>query len=117
MSDIRTQIDESNRDISRIVDVITQVGEKTKIIHNIVFQTKPQIAIDQIRAALAAQTPVGVVLADAGYGADGEFRQGLTDLGLIYSVGVQPTVSVWRPDEGPLPPKRWSGRGRPPKLV
>lgn len=91
--------------------------QKAKIPDEIIFQTKPQIAIDQIRAALAAQTPVGVVLADAGYGADGEFRRELTDLGLVYSVGVQPTVSVWRPGEGPLPPKTWSGKGRPPRLV
>ncbi len=91
--------------------------QKAKIPDEIVFQTKPQIAIDQIRTALAARTPVGVVLADAGYGADGEFRRELSDLGLVYSVGVQPTVSVWRPGEGPLPPKAWSGKGRPPKLV
>jgi SRSO17 transposase len=91
--------------------------QKAKIPDEIVFQTKPQIAIDQIRAALAAQTPAGVVLADAGYGADGEFRRELSDLGLVYSVGVQPTVSVWRPGEGPLPPKAWTGKGRPPKLV
>lgn len=90
---------------------------KAKIPDEAVFQTKPQIAIDQVRAALAEQTPVGIVLADAGYGADGQFRQGLTDLGLTYSVGVQPTVSLWRPGEGPLPPKTWSGRGRPPKLL
>lgn len=57
--------------------------------------------MDQIRAALAAQTPVGVVLGDAGYGADGAFRHGLTDLGLVYSVGVQPIVSVWRTWEEP----------------
>lgn len=91
--------------------------QKARIPDEIVFQTKPQIAIDQIRAALAAQTPEGIVLADAGYGADGRFRQDLTDLGLVYSVGVQPTVSVWRSGEGPLPPKTWSGKGRPPKLV
>ncbi|SIT15535.1 DDE superfamily endonuclease [Paracoccus saliphilus] len=55
--------------------------QKAKIPDEIVFQTKPQIAIDQIRAALTAQTPVGVALADAGYGADGRFRQELTDMG------------------------------------
>jgi SRSO17 transposase len=91
--------------------------QKAKIPDEVVFQTKPQIAMEQVRSALAAQTPVGVVLADAGYGADGQFRQGLTNLGLTYSVGVQPTVSLWRPGEGPLPPKIWSGKGRPPKLV
>ncbi len=59
----------------------------------------------------------GVVLADAGYGADGAFRTGLSALGLEYVVGVQPTLSVWRPGEGPLPPKPWSGKGRPTSLM
>ena len=58
-----------------------------------------------------------MILADAGYGADGGFRRGLTELGLPYAVGVQPTLSVWRPGEGPLPPKAWSGKGRPPSLM
>jgi len=58
----------------------------------------------------------GVVLADAGY-ADGAFRTGLSALGLDYVVGVQPTLSVWRPGEGPLPPKPWSGKGRPTSLI
>ncbi|WP_352956538.1 transposase [Mesorhizobium sp. M0924] len=29
----------------------------------------------------------------------------------------RPTLSVWRPGESPLPPKPWSGRGRPPSRV
>ncbi len=90
---------------------------KAKIPDEILFQTKPQIALEQIRATLSTQTPAGVILADAGYGADGGFRLGLTELGLAYSVGVQPTLSVWRPGEGPLPPKAWTGKGRPPKLM
>ena len=90
---------------------------KAKIPDSIVFQTKPQIALEQIRAAAAAGTPTGVILADAGYGADGAFRSGLSELGLDYAVGVQPTLSVWRPGEEPLPPKSWSGTGRPPSLM
>ena len=70
---------------------------KAKIPDNIAFQTKPAIALDQIRAAQAAGVPPGVVLADAGYGADGAFRAGLSALALDYVVGVQPTLSVWRP--------------------
>ena len=58
-----------------------------------------------------------MILADAGYGADGGFRAGLSGLDLIYVVGVQPTLSVWRPGEDPPPPKPWSGRGRPPSLM
>ena len=55
----------------------------------------------------------GVILADAEYGADSAFRAGLSTLGLAYIVGVQPTLSVWRPGEEPLAPKPWSGKGRP----
>jgi SRSO17 transposase len=44
-------------------------------------------------------------------------RSGVTANGLTYVVGVQSTLSVWRPDAGPLPPKPWSGRGRPPSRI
>lgn len=91
--------------------------KKAKIPDEVSFQTKPQIALEQIRAAIAAQTPTGVVLADAGYGADGAFREGLSELALDYVVGVQSTLSVWRPGEGPLPPKAWRGTGRPPSRM
>ena len=56
----------------------------------------------------------GVVLTDAAYGSDGGFRAGVTELGLIYAVAVQSTISVWPPGMEPLPPKPWSGRGRKP---
>lgn len=91
--------------------------KKARIPDEVVFKTKPQIALEQIRTALATQTPSGVILADAGYGADGAFRRELTELGLTYVVGVQPTLSVWRPGEEPLPPKAWGGKGRPPSLM
>ena len=51
------------------------------------FQTTPDIALDQIRGAAAAEVARGVVLADAAYGANTEFRDGLTKLGLCYAVG------------------------------
>jgi SRSO17 transposase len=86
---------------------------KAKVPDDVTFQTKPQIALDQIKAAKAQGVAPGVILADAGYGADGGFRAGLTELDLSYVVGVQPTLSVWPPGQGPLPPKPWSGKGRP----
>ena len=86
---------------------------RAKVPAEVVFQTKPQIALDQIKAARAQGVSPGVILADAGYGADGAFRAGLSTLGLAYIVGVQPTLSVWRPGEEPLAPKPWSGKGRP----
>jgi SRSO17 transposase len=83
----------------------------------IAFQTKPQIALAQIRAALQAGVPPAPVLADAGYGIDTEFRDGITKLGLLYSVGIQSSTSLWPPGTEPLAPKPWSGRGRRTSLV
>src|SRR3954471_12421331 len=82
----------------------------------VAFATKPAIALDQIRRALADGVPPGVVLGDAGYGIDTDFRTALTASALPYVLGVQSTIGVWPPGCGPLPPKPWSGRGRPPKL-
>ena len=79
----------------------------------VIFPTKPQIALDQIRGALAAGIKAGVALADAGYGTDTDFREGITQSGLPYVVGIQSSTSLWPPGMEPLPPKPWSGRGRP----
>jgi SRSO17 transposase len=81
------------------------------------FQTKPQIALEQIRQAVEAGVAAGVVLADAAYGTDSEFRRGLTEFGLAYVVGVQSSMSVWEPGAEPLPPKRGKGKGRPATLL
>lgn len=83
------------------------------------FQTKPTMALEQIEAALAAGIPRGVVLADAGYGADMKFQARLAEVGLQFIVGVQPRAKIWINGRQPLPPKAWSGqtlarRGRPP---
>jgi SRSO17 transposase len=54
---------------------------------------------------------------DAGYGADTNLRATITTLGLSYVAGIMPQTSVWAPGNGPLAPKKWSGQGRPPKLI
>jgi len=91
--------------------------EKTGVPEEIRFQTKPRIALEQIRQAAKADVTRGVVLADAAYGNDSQFRAGVTALELQYMVGVQSSMTVWKPGEQPLPPKPWKGTGRPPKLV
>ena len=73
-------------------------------------------ALEQLRWACAACIPRGVVLMDAGYGADTDLRATITTLGLSYVAGIMPNTSVWAPGKTPLPPKKWSGQGRPPKL-
>src|SRR3954452_3719566 len=81
------------------------------------FRTKPAIALDQIGQALAAGVPPGVVVTDAGYGNDTDFRDGVTAAGLPYVAGILGTTSLWPPGAGPLPADPWSGRGRPPKRL
>lgn len=84
---------------------------------DIVFATKPEIALAHLRQGVAAGVPMGVVLADAGYGDETAFRDGITELGMLYAVGIRPATTVWAPGTAPLPPKAWSGRGiRPTKL-
>lgn len=91
--------------------------KKTEVPAEIKFQTKPAIALEQIRAAVTADVPGGVVLADAAYGINTEFRDGLSKLGLRYVVGVQTTMTVWAPGQEPLPAKPRGRMGRPPRLL
>ena len=81
------------------------------------FKTKPEIALQQMRQALAAGVPPSVALADPAYGNDSNFRAGITQLGLAYAVAIMPSTAVWRPGEAPLPPMPYSGRGRPAKRL
>ena len=91
--------------------------EKTEVPEEVEFQTKPAIALDQIRAAVAANLDRGVVLADAAYGINTEFRDGLTELNLQYVMGVQSSMTVWEPGKQPLPAKPRGTMGRPPRLL
>jgi len=67
------------------------------------FQTKPEIAVRQIRQAREQKVPVGVILADAGYGNGTPFRTALTQRGLSYLVGIESSTTVWEPGQQPLP--------------
>lgn len=87
---------------------------KAGVPEDVVFQTKPEIALRQVRQAVADGVPRAVVLMDPAYGNDSKLRAGLTALGLPYVAGILPTTGVWRPGESPLPPApRKPGRGRP----
>ena len=91
--------------------------EKVGVPADVAFMTKPQISLAQLRQAKAAGLPGDVVAADAGYGDDTDYRDGITELGLLYVLGIRPGTTVWPAGTGPLPPKPWSGRGvKPTKL-
>src|ERR1700730_1483426 len=91
-----------------------QLRQQARIPAEIPFQTKLEMALGQMRQALADGILPGTVLADPAYGNDTDFREAVTGMKLSYVVGVQSTTTVWPPGMEPLPPAAWKGgRGRP----
>lgn len=81
------------------------------------FLKKWQIALEEIDALLEEDLPPAPVVADAGYGDITAFRDGLTERGFSYAVGIKGDTTVWPPGQAPLPPRRYTGQGRPPSRV
>jgi SRSO17 transposase len=88
--------------------------DKAGVPAEVVFATKPAIALAQVQAAYAAGIAPGVLLMDTAYGSDTKLRTGVSALGMSYIAGVQAAVTVWAPGREPLPPKPYGGRGRRP---
>src|ERR1700722_4469688 len=87
---------------------------KVGVPEEVVFKTKPEIALEQLRFAREAGLPRGVALLDAGYGNNTALRAGITALEMPYAAGICATTTVWAPGTAPLPAKnKRSGRGRP----
>ena len=76
---------------------------KADVPQEIEFRSKVQIAREQIEAALAANTPRGIVLADAWYGNETQFRDWLESQQLDYVLAVRANTSVWWGQHQPLP--------------
>ena len=89
---------------------------KAGVPEEVVFRTKPAIALSQIEAALAEGVPPGAVLGDTSYGNDSGFRSGVATLGLDYVLGVLGRTTVWPPGMEPAVPA-YGGRGRRPKRL
>ena len=87
--------------------------KKAGVPQEVKFRTKPEIALEQIRAAKAAGVAVGIVLADAGYGNETAWREALGEMELEYCVGVQSVTTVWAAGTGLVPPKAKNKIGRP----
>ena len=79
---------------------------------DVTFQPKWALALALIDRALAWGVPRGVIAADAGYGNTTEFRTGLAERKLLFTVGVQNTITVWV-DSGNLELPAAGRRGRP----
>ena len=60
--------------------------------------TKPEIAIQEIDRVVASGARFGCVLADAGYGSSGTFRQAPSERGLLWAVGLSRRQNVYPAD-------------------
>ncbi|HUS14254.1 MAG TPA: IS701 family transposase [Chloroflexia bacterium] len=87
---------------------------KAGVPETIGFETKTAIALEQLRQAREAGVPAGIVLGDAGYGDECDFRVAVSELDLRYILGIRSATTIWPPGMAPLPPASWSGRGRRP---
>ena len=58
-------------------------------------RSKGEIALAELDRLRAVGVRFGTVLADAGYGASGEFRKGLTGRGLLWAVGIPRVQKVY----------------------
>jgi SRSO17 transposase len=74
-------------------------------------KTKLQVALEEIDRVRAAGVRFGCVLADAGYGMSAAFRQGLSERGLAWAVGIGGRQKVYPAEVALIFPV--AGRGRP----
>jgi SRSO17 transposase len=74
--------------------------------------TKPEIAIEEIDRVIASGARFGCVLADAGYGSSGPFRQALSERGLLWGVGLSRRQNVYPADVALIFPVAKTGKRR-----
>jgi hypothetical protein len=61
------------------------------------YRSKPQLALDLVRQAVAEGLPFRAVVADSFYGENGGFRSGLAHAGLGYVLALRPSHAWWAP--------------------
>jgi SRSO17 transposase len=88
--------------------------KKAGVPEQVAFKTKTALSLAQIDQALASGIPRGIVVADAAYGTDTDWRRQLTARCLQYMVGVRISTKVWCGEHqpAPMPPTGHKG-GRP----
>lgn len=82
--------------------------KKARVPKVITFRTKPEIALEQIRAACAAGVPRGAALLDASYGSNSALRTGISALGLEYVAAIVSNLKVRRASKRGVSERRLS---------
>jgi SRSO17 transposase len=93
--------------------------ERSHVPEEVIFRSKPHIALSLVDLSREWGVPSEVVVADSGYGKYPSFLGGLEERKLSYVCGVESTFGVRLPEEvraaseAGAPP--YEGRGQPPK--
>jgi SRSO17 transposase len=93
--------------------------ERSHVPREVIFRSKPQIALSLVDLSREWGVPSEVVVADSGYGKYPSFLGGLEEREVAYVCGVESTFGVRLPEEvraakeAGAPP--YKGRGQPPK--
>ena len=94
-----------------------QKREECKAPKDLEFKTKPEIALEMIRKTKErGHLSFEYVLADALYGDNIKFRDGVTELGKKYFTAVSCDTEVYK-EEPEVKVPEYKGRGRKPKLA
>ena len=72
--------------------------EKAHIPEALIFQTKPQLALNMMQRALDNGMPKAPVLGDTAYGDSSQFRKAVRNLRLDYALAVSANTKVWLTD-------------------
>jgi SRSO17 transposase len=86
--------------------------KKAKIPEDVVFKTKPQLAVDLTVRAAGWKIRKAPVLGDCAYGNNTELRDTLHSEGLEYVLSVTPETTVFREETKFVTPEPRSGPGR-----
>jgi SRSO17 transposase len=73
--------------------------EKARVPDDLVFKTKPDLALDLITRAVEDKIPGDIVLVDAAYGGSSDFRNTVRMFGFDLGVAVTASTRVWLLDE------------------
>lgn len=73
--------------------------EKARVPKDLVFKTKPELALDLVTRAVEDKIPGDIVLVDAAYGGSSDFRNTVRLFGLDFGVAVTASTKVWLLDK------------------
>lgn len=73
--------------------------QKARVPEDLIFKTKPDLALDLISRAVDDGVPGEIVLVDAAFGNSSEFRNTVRMYGLDLGVAVQASTKVWLLDK------------------